>query len=70
MKKNLYLNAHFDMLNTFQQSVTFKELLNINDVSAGISVGYKSPIGQIQADLSRSFDRQKMIFSVIVGHWF
>ncbi len=69
IKKNLFVTGHFNMVNSFED-ITFKNFLDIKETTAGINVGYKSPFGQIKLDVSRSLERGKGIFTVILGHWF
>ena len=69
IKKNYFINAHVDLLNTFKD-INFKEAVDITDTSAGVTLGYKSPFGQIKIDYSKAIERNKGIFSVILGHWF
>lgn len=69
VKKNYFLLAHINAMNTFDTH-QLKHILKIEDISAGITAGYKSPFGQIKINYSRAFDKRKGIFSVILGHWF
>lgn len=69
IKKNYFVNAHVDMLNTFSE-INFKEAIKIQDISGGITLGFRSPFGQIKLDYSKVVDKNKGIFSIILGHWF
>ncbi len=69
IKKSYFINAHVDFLNTFEE-INFKEAVDVKDTSAGITLGYKSPFGQIKIDYSKAIERNKGILSVILGHWF
>ena len=69
-KKNYYLSGHFTAVNLFNK-IDFEEALRINYSSVGITAGYKSPFGQIKLNISQPLkENNKMIFSVILGHWF
>lgn len=69
-KKNYYLSGHFTIVNLFNK-INFEEALRVNYSSVGITAGYKSPFGQIKLNISQPLkENNKMIFSVILGHWF
>lgn len=68
-KKNYFIVGHLNLLNTFEEHQA-KSVFKIQDISAGITLGYKSPFGQIKLNLSRAIDKRKAIASVILGHWF
>lgn len=68
--KNYFIIGSFNFLNTFEK-IDFENILKISEKSAGITVGYKSPFGQIKLNYARAFQKDsKGIFSVILGHWF
>ncbi len=67
--KNYYLIANVSIANLFKD-IKIKDVLQINESSAGLTAGYKSPFGQIKLNYSRSLNRKNGIFNVILGHWF
>ena len=67
--KNYYLIANMNIANLFKD-IQIKDILQINESSAGLTAGYKSPFGQIKLNYSRSLNRNNGVFSVILGHWF
>ncbi len=67
--KNYYLDASFNVANLFED-IKVDGIFHISDSSVGITAGYKSPFGQIKANLSRSLTLKNNILSVILGHWF
>lgn len=69
IKKNYFLTGHFSIINPFNDH-TLKSILKISHFSGGITAGYKSPFGQIKLNYSRASDRNRGVFSVILGHWF
>lgn len=69
LKKNLFMTAHINLMNTFEE-LSLKNLLDINKSSVGVTAGYKSPFGQIKMNYSIPLQSEKGIFSVILGHWF
>lgn len=69
IKKNYFLIAHLNAMNTFDIHQP-KYIFKIQDISTGITAGYKSPFGQIKLNYSRAFDKKRGIISVILGHWF
>ena len=69
IKKNYFINAHVNMINTFSE-INFKDAIKIEDISGGITLGFRSPFGQIKVDYSKVMDKNKGILTVILGHWF
>ncbi|MEC5394129.1 patatin-like phospholipase family protein [Bergeyella sp. RCAD1439] len=69
LKKNYFVIAHFALANLFDQ-VNFNQIVKITDKSLGITLGYKSPFGQIKINYSNPINRNKGMFNVILGHWF
>ncbi len=69
IKKNYFITGHFNILNTFNEH-NAKSVFKFGDVSGGITLGYKSPFGQVKLNFSKAADRSKGVFSVILGHWF
>ena len=69
LKKNIFATAHVSFLNTFEEP-NIKDILKIGESSAGATLGYKSPFGQIKLNYSQAFNNKKGIISVILGHWF
>lgn len=67
--KNYFLIANFSIANIFDD-LGIEQTVKINYSSVGITAGYKSPFGQIKLNFNQSIDKQKGIFSVILGHWF
>lgn len=67
--KNIYATASVGILNQFQE-IQLKEILQVTDSSAGITAGYKSPVGQIKVNYSHMLKDHDGIFSIILGHWF
>jgi NTE family protein len=51
-------------------SIKFDEAVKLNYSSIGLTAGYKSPFGQIKLNVSKSLNKHKGVFSVILGHWF
>lgn len=70
IKKNIFLTGNFNIINLFDK-ITIEDVLRINESSAGISAGYKSPFGQIKVNYSKAFNNDNNgFFNVILGHWF
>lgn len=70
VRKNLFVIGSFNMLNEFEKASS-EQILRISRFSAGISAGYRSPVGQIKVNYSKLFDSNNNgIISVILGHWF
>lgn len=67
--KNYFLTANFSIANLFS-SIKFDEAVKLNYSSIGLTAGYKSPFGQIKVNFSKSLNKHKGVFSVILGHWF
>jgi len=68
--RNLYLSGNFSFAN-LSDDISFEDAVKVNYSSAGLTLGYKSPFGQIKLNFSHSLkNNQKGIFSVILGHWF
>ncbi|WP_333851057.1 patatin-like phospholipase family protein [Epilithonimonas sp.] len=69
INKNYFLIGNFSFANMFS-SIKFDEAVKLNYSSIGLTAGYKSPFGQIKLNVSKSLNKHKGIFSVILGHWF
>lgn len=69
LKKNIFATAHISFMNTCEEP-NLKDIFKIGESSAGATLGYKSPFGQIKLNYSQPFNNKKGIFSVILGHWF
>ncbi|WP_417428066.1 patatin-like phospholipase family protein [Halpernia sp.] len=69
ISKNFFLIGTFSIANLFDE-IKVKEFLNIRYKSAGITIGYKSPFGQIKANYSHPLNNNSGTFNVILGHWF
>ncbi|WP_313027585.1 patatin-like phospholipase family protein [Soonwooa sp.] len=67
--KNYYIIGNFSIANMFKD-FGLEDTAKISFSSVGITAGYKSPFGQIKLNFSQSINKQKGIFSVILGHWF
>ena len=67
--KNYFLIANFSIVNLFS-SIKVDEAIKVNYNSIGLTAGYKSPFGQIKLNVSKSLNKHKGVFSVILGHWF
>ena len=67
--KNYFLEAKLSIANLFSD-IKVDDIFHINASSAGITAGYKSPIGQIKLNYSKSLSINNNIFSVILGHYF
>lgn len=67
--KNYYLVPHFSIMNPFNTQV--EDFVKIKHSSLGMTIGYRSPFGQIKLDFSQPLrEDKKGIFSVVLGHWF
>lgn len=69
INKNYFLIGNFSFANMFS-SIKFEEAVKLNYSSIGLTAGYKSPFGQIKLNVSKSLNKHKGVFSVILGHWF
>ena len=67
--KNLYSTATIGIYNEFDD-IQFEKVLKINAYTTGITLGYKSPLGQIKANFTQQINNNKGIFSLILGQWF
>ncbi len=67
--KNYFIIGNFSIANLFS-SIKVEEAVKLNYSSIGLTAGYKSPFGQIKLNVSKSLNKHKGIFSVILGHWF
>lgn len=67
--KNYFIVGNFSIANLFN-SIKVEEAVKLNYSSIGLTAGYKSPFGQIKLNVSKSLNKHKGIFSVILGHWF
>lgn len=67
--KNYFLIGNFSIANLFD-SIELDDSVKINYSSIGLTAGYKSPFGQIKLNVSKSLNKHKGVFSVILGHWF
>ena len=67
--KNYFLVGNFSIANLFS-SIKFEDAVKLNYSSLGITAGYKSHFGQIKLNYSKSLNKHKGVFSVILGHWF
>ncbi len=67
--KNLYSTATIGIYNEFDD-IQFEKVLKINAYTTCITLGYKSPLGQIKANFTQQINNNKGIFSLILGQWF
>jgi len=67
--KNYYISANYNFANLFFDAKTI-QLLEFDDSSMGLSVGYRSPFGQIKISYNKAHSNQNGIFNVIFGQWF
>ncbi len=67
--KNYFMVGNFSIANLFD-SIKFEDAVKLNYSSIGLTAGYKSPFGQIKLNLSKSLNKHKSVFSVVLGHWF
>lgn len=68
--KNYYIIPHFSIADMFE-NFEDKNFLKINYSSVGLTLGYKSPFGQIKVNYSHPLQQSKKgVFNVILGHWF
>ena len=67
--KNFYAIGTFNIANTFED-IKVDDILRVQHSSAGLTVGYKSPFGQIKLNYSTPLKKGKEMFNVILGHWF
>lgn len=67
--KNFFLIGNFSFSNLFEK-IQLDEFVNIRYKSAGLTLGYKSPIGQIKVNYSHPLIDSKGTFNVVLGHWF
>ncbi|MBC7555595.1 MAG: patatin-like phospholipase family protein [Chryseobacterium sp.] len=69
LSKNFFLIGSVSIANLFDD-IKIKEFLNIRYKSAGVTLGYKSPFGQIKANYSHPLNNSRGNFNIILGHWF
>ena len=67
--KNYFLEGQLSFANLFND-IKVDDLFQVTNSSVGLTAGYKSPVGQIKINGSRSLDLKTNIYSVILGHWF
>ena len=67
--KNYFADASLAIGNVFDD-MSVDDLFHITDSTAGASVGYKSPFGQIKINYAHSLKIKSGMFNVILGHWF
>lgn len=69
-KKNYYVIPIFSIADSFDDFNEFN-LIKKTHASLGLTLGYKSPFGQIKINYSTSLKRNsKGVFNIILGHWF
>ncbi len=67
--KNFFADVTVSAANLFDD-IEVDDIFYLSESSAGITAGYKSPVGQIKVNYSHSFERQRGIFNIILGHYF
>ena len=67
--KNYFIEANLSIANLFND-IKVDDIFHVNASSAGLTLGYKSPLGQIKINYSRSLLFNNNIFSVVMGHYF
>jgi len=67
--KNYYITANYSFANLFSDVKTL-QLLEFDDSSIGLSIGYRSPFGQIRINYNKASSNEEGIFTVILGQWF
>ena len=67
--KNFFADLTVSAANLFND-IEVDDIFFLSESSAGLTAGYKSPVGQIKVNYSHSFERQTGVFSVILGHYF
>lgn len=67
--RNFFADLTVSAANLFND-IEVDDIFYLSESSAGLTAGYKSPLGQIKINYSHSFNREKGIFSVILGHYF
>lgn len=68
--KNYYIIPSFGMADSFESFKDFR-ILETTYTSLGLTIGYKSPFGQIKLNYSSPLHKNvKGHFNVILGHWF
>lgn len=69
-KKNYFVIPHFSLAESFDRFDDL-DLLKHTHFSTGLTLGYKSPFGQVKVNYSVPLkSNAKGIFNVILGHWF
>ncbi len=70
VNKNIFLSGNLNFANHFEE-INIENAVKINESSAGVTAGYKSPFGQVKINYTTPLKNNgKGIFSVILGHWF
>lgn len=69
LQKNIFLIGSFNIANPFE-NLEIKEIFRVKESSVSLTAGYKSPFGQIKINVAKAFNPNKVMFNVILGHWF
>lgn len=70
VEKNFFVTPSLSLATIFEK-LDGKEMLRFNYSSVGLTLGYKSPFGQIKVNYSKAFNTgNNGLFSVILGQWF
>jgi NTE family protein len=67
--KKFFLTGNLNVLNSFSE-INSTEIFRIKTYSIGLTMGYKSPFGQIKINYSTDINNSSKIFNIILGHWF
>ncbi|MFC6266778.1 patatin-like phospholipase family protein [Frigoriflavimonas asaccharolytica] len=67
--KNIFFTGSAGILNEFND-IKLEEILRITNTFAGVTAGYKSPVGQIKINYSQPLNSKNGTFNIILGHWF
>ncbi|MGC4129027.1 MAG: patatin-like phospholipase family protein [Bergeyella sp.] len=69
INRNFFLIGSFNLANHFD-SINMEEAFKIKETSAGLTLGYRSPFGQIKLNYCAGLNKGKGLLNVILGHWF
>ncbi|MDR2205637.1 MAG: patatin-like phospholipase family protein [Flavobacteriaceae bacterium] len=67
--KNFFATGSVNFVNYFDD-LNMENALRIKETSLGITLGYRSPFGQIKINYGQSVKSKKGMFNVVLGHWF
>ncbi|MDO4762970.1 MAG: patatin-like phospholipase family protein [Flavobacteriaceae bacterium] len=70
LNKHYYIIPNFSIANAFNSFENLNLMKNLHS-NVGLTLGYKSPFGQLKVNYSTSLKRNSRgIFNIILGHWF